>query len=442
MSRTGSAPDVAPAAATEDRGRQALLSSSRAREFIPFAASTVLYQGSRFLFSLAAAWVLVPEGFTAWALVVAVLVYAPALLLGVANGMGRELPIHVGRGSHRAAARTVAAAWSAMAAAAVVILIVGALVAVASPEMASRALLVGTLVVGTVVFHTQQFILRSRLRFDAASVQQAAFGALALAASVVLVTLRGAGFEVTATLYGAALTLAVVIGLILSPPPIPTFDVDEIRRLAVIGLPIMAAGLVFSLFVTLDRWVAATLLGARAAAPYALASLLAAAMLVVPTVVSQQTYPRMAIARGRGASDDELRRMAARQGVLAVALVAPIAFGIAAFALIGVPVLLPTYLSAAPAVVVLSAGFLVLAWLTGYGNYLNVVGGQRRYLVAQLIGVLVGIVLMVAGGLTLGLSGIAIGTALGHVAYGVVLRHMARRTNSEPNRIPVEVHEA
>jgi O-antigen/teichoic acid export membrane protein len=402
---------------------------ARAREFGLFTASTIVYQAARFLFSLAAARSLVLEDFTAWALVIALLVYAPSVLLGITNGMSRELPILIGRGNGEAADRTVAAAWAATLAAVTTILVGSVVVAAGGLSVASPTLLFGILASGTIVFGTQQFILRSRLRFDAASAQQATFGGLALVTAAFLATRGDANFATAAVLYGAPMMAAVLLGVVLAPPPnAPRLDLVEMRRLAGIGFPIMLAGLVFSLFVTLDRWMAITLLGPERAAPYALASLVAAAMLVIPTVVSQQTYPRMAIARGSGAPAAELRAMARHQGLVAVGLVAPVAIVIVLFAWLGLPVVLPRYVAATPPIVVLSLGFVVLGYLTGYGNYLNVAGGQWRYLTAQLVGVACAIGLMFVGGRFFGLLGIAIGMAVSHVIYGVVLRVQALRT--------------
>jgi len=401
---------------------------ARAREFGLFTASTVVYQAARFLFSVAAARSLVPEDFSAWALVIALLVYSPSVLLGITNGMSRELPILMGRGNGEAADRTVAAAWTATIAA-VTIILAGSVGVASGPGAASSSLLFGILASGTIVFGTQQFILRSRLRFDAASAQQATFGGLALVAAALLATNGDANFATAAVLYGAPMMAAVLLGVVLAPPPTaPRLDLMEMRRLAGIGFPIMLAGLVFSLFVTLDRWMAITLFGPGRAAPYALASLVAAAMLVIPTVVSQQTYPRMAIARGRGAPAAELRGMARHQGLVAVGLVAPVAIVIILFAWLGLPVVLPRYVAATPPIVVLCLGFVVLGYLTGYGNYLNVAGGQWRYLMAQLVGVACAIGLMFVGGRLFGLLGIALGMAVSHVIYGVVLRVQALRT--------------
>lgn len=401
----------------------------RAREFAWFAGSTVLYQGARFVFSLAAARSLSASDFTAWALVVALLAYAPAILLGVNNGMSRELPILAGRGATEAMERVMAATWATVGLALVAILALAGILGVVAPAIRLEVLVVGLLICGTIVFGVQQFSMRSRLRFNAASVQLALFGGTVLVAAGWLALMPDADLTTAATIYAGPLVGGILLGIALELPTVTrSVDVGVVRRLAAIGFPIMLAGLVFSLFVTLDRWVAVALFGAEHAAPYTLASLIAAAMLIVPTVVSQQTYPRMAIARGRGSSDEELLVMARRQGVAAAGLVLPVALLLVAFAYAGIPALLPAYQAATGAVVALSIGFAGLAFLTGYGNYLNVVGAQWRYLAAQIGGAMTAVPLMVAGGTLFGLTGIAAGMAASHLVYGLLLWGAARRS--------------
>ena len=397
----------------------------QAREFAWFAASTALYQGARFLFSLAAAKALSASGLSAWSLVVAVLAYAPAILVGVNNGMSRELPILIGRGAQSAIAGVLAAAWAATAFALTAIAIVVVAIATAAPAVRLESILVGMVIGGTIVFGVQQFVLRSRLRFDAASLQLGVFGGAMLVAAGWLALADRADLSTALALYAGPLTASVVLGAALELPAVRAVDRAEIRRLAGIGFPIMLAGLVFSLFVTLDRWVAVSLLGPERAAPYTLASLIAAAMLIVPTVVSQQTYPRMAMARGRGANVEQLLTMARRQGLAAAGLVLPVTAMLIAFASTFLSTFLPEYAAAGGAVIVLSIGFTVLAFLTGYGNYLNVVGLQWRYLGAQVAAALTALPLMVIGGSILGLTGIAAGMAASHVVYGLLLWFVA-----------------
>ena len=418
-------------AATARQGLGDQSRAGRARELGLLAASTAIYQSARFFFSLAAAAVLSSDDFSLWALTLALLAYAPAVLLGTNNGMARELPIAIGANRHESADRAVATTWLVTGVALLILMASALAVAAIRPSIGGVAVAVGVLACGTIVFGVQQFVLRSRLRFGAAGVQQALLGLLLVGSAAYLMAGSAAPFFVAAALYGGPLAIAVVIGFAMERAnPRGGVDSRQVRRLVSSGFPIMLSGLVFSAFVTLDRWIAVALLGADEAAPYQLASLLAAAMLVIPSVVSQHTYPRMAIARGSGAGDAALFRLARNQGLLAAGLVTPVAVALAVFSLVAIPALLPQYAAAVPSVILLSGGFVVLAFLTGYGNYLNVVGAQWRYLAAQLSGATAAVALMLVGGLALGLSGIAAGMAAGHVIYGMVLWQVASRTRA------------
>lgn len=405
------------------------------REFVLFGASTLVYQGGRFVFSLAAAAALAQADFSTWAIVLSILVYAPSLLLGVTNGMSRELPILGGSGDDRAAHAAEGAAWVATVIAAIAAVGLSVLATLVVTADTSSLVLVGLVAAGAVVYFTILSVHRSRLRFDAASAQQATFGVAVVVFAIVLAIGGTADLNRVIVFYGLCLGLSIVVGLVLARPSRPRADAGELRRLSSIGFPIMLAGLVFSLYVTLDRWIAVLIVGTEEAAPYALASLIAAATLVIPSVVSQQIYPRMGIARGAGASVDELRGMARDQGMLAGALIVPVVLIIVLFAWFGIPVVLTEYEGSVSSIVILSLGLLALSLLNGYGNYLNVVGGQWRYLGAQVIGLVTAVSLMLIAGTLLGLVGIAIGMSLSHVVYGLVLREVAMRTGISASQV-------
>lgn len=395
-------------------------------ELLHFAGSTAIYQAARFGFSIAAARLLAPDAFALWALIVTALVYAPSLLGGVANGMARELPIISAREGGRAA-QIVATTWLTCSVALSATAVVGCALIVNMPRDASILGAVTVLVAGTVLHTTQQMMLRSVLRFGAASLQLAIFGVGLMAAGATLAAQSGGGdVRLVAAVYAIPLWVSVSVGLITAPrAPLSAASSKEFRRLLGIGFPIMLAGLSFSLFVTMDRWLAVQLLGAFSAGPYALASLVAAALLVLPSVISQQTYPRMAVARGHGATPEDLRAMARTQGRTAAALTLPVSLAVVALVQGVIPWLIPAYSAAIPAVMALIPGLLLMTLFAGYGNYLNVAGAQWRYLGTQLVAIALGIALMTVGGIAFGLVGIAVGMSFSLGVYGLLLYAVA-----------------
>lgn len=402
--------------------------SAGVREFGVLATSTILLQGSRLLFSLAAADTLSPSAFTSWTLLLALLIYAPSLLLGVVNGMSREVPVLVGAGRPDRATEVVHATWTATYLVSAGVLAIAAIAAILRPDQATSIAVVGLLVAATIWLTVQQFILRSSLRFGTASLQQGILGVLLLSASAAVILARVATLPVLAGAYLACLMIAIAAVVMIVPPSLRSVAGHTIVNLAQIGWPIMSAGLAFSVLVTLDRWVATAMFGPAAAAPYAFAGITAAAMLMMPTVVSQQTYPRMAMEHGRGASSSQLLSMARRQGEIAAALSAATALAVITGALIVIPLALQEFSAALPIIAILSVGLVAQSLFTGFGNYLNVVGGQWRYLGVQLVSIALALGLTIVGASVAGVTGIAGGMAVAYALYGVLLREMAIRT--------------
>lgn len=398
---------------------------SQRAEFVLFGLSVTAVQGTRFAYALIAAWVLAPEDFATWALMLAALTYLPVLLLGVVNGLGRELPYLVGSGDHGRADRAERAAWlSTLVASAATLACAGLLDLIA--RAGGYLAMFGVAGAATLIFQMQQFAARSRLDFRRASVQQLVYGAALSVAAVVLIVARELPLATVTSLYAAALVVALTAGPFRAPARPDSAVLDDVKRLMQVGFPIMAAGVVFSFFISSDRWIAAAVLGGPQSAPYQLASLIASGLMVVPSVVSLQVYPRMAMAHGSGISESELVRMATRHGTLAASIVAPLALATGVASVVLVPLLLPSYSDGVPAVLVLCAGLVVLSVVVGLGNYLNVVGRQWDYLRVQIASIVVAVTLMVLGGRVLGVTGIAAGISVGFVLFGVLLRASVR----------------
>lgn len=394
-------------------------------EFVLFGLSVAAVQGTRFAYALIAAWVLSAGDFATWALMLAALTYLPLLLLGVVNGLGRQLPYFVGSGDYGHADQAERAAWLSTVVASSVTLACAGLLDLFTRSGGYLAVF-GVAGAATLILQMQQFAARSRLNFRRASIQQVVYGAVLSVAAVVLIFARELPLVAVMSLYAAALVVALMAGPFRAPARPDTAVLGDVKQLMQVGFPIMAAGVVFSLFISSDRWIAAAVLGGADSAPYQLASLIASGLMVVPSVVSLQVYPRMAMAHGSGISESELVRMATRHGMLAAAVVAPLAIATGIGSVVLVPNLLPLYADGVPAVLVLCGGLAVLSTVVGLGNYLNIVGRQWEYLRAQIASIAVAVTLMVIGGRVLGVTGIAAGISVGFVLFGVLLRASVR----------------
>ena len=399
-------------------------------EFGFFAASLGIFQASRFAFSLAAAHVLDSREFTIYAIFLAVVSYSPALLIGTLNGVGRELPILVGAGRVADALRLEGVAWSMGVLAAILIV----LMAFAAPLVSVPvvvALPAALTTSGFLLYQVQQFVLRSNLSFNPASGLQLVCGLVTLGTTAAVLVLEPSTFGEVAAYYGAGFGAAVLIGLLVRRARW-TIERRLIRRTALIGFPIMAAGFLFSLLITVDRWIAGTTLPAPDAAAYAFASIVISALLVLPSVLSMQFYPRMAQRYGRDADPAPVYEMAIRQAALsAISTVLPAVILVIAGTVL-VPVFFPRYADSVLPIAILAVGYLALVASNSFGNYLNVIGRQWSYLSVQLAALLPTIGLMLVGAQLAGAVGIAAGLSVGLVGYSVALWYTAAVLHSHP----------
>ena len=412
--------------------------ASVSREFTVFAASVTTLQGARFLYSLAVASVVSLADFALWALLAALITYAPALMLGVVNGMAREVPILLGASRDQEATSDEVATWWSGLAAISIIAVVGVIGVAAQVVEPAPAGAVVFALAAAVLFQIQQFVFRSRLAFGSASLQQGTMGVGLLVMSVALITADGATFVVAALGHGVAQGVAVVAGFLQDRPAAGRFSPATFRRLVGIGLPIMLVGVLFSVFITADRWVATTVLGPAGAAPYALASVIGSALLVLPSVISQHTYPRMAVMLGQSNDPGRAYEMASRQNRFALLATIPVAVIVAVGAAALIPPLFSAYSAAVAPTIVLCAGLVALSAFSGYGNFLNVMNAQWTYFRVQMASLAGALVAMVGGALWLGLIGIGLAAAGAYLVYGVLLARAAasvrRRAEAAPWR--------
>ena len=397
---------------------------ARMIEFTFFLGSVIALQGARFVFTLLVAAAIQPSEFTAWAQFVTFVGYAPTAMLGVGNGMNRLVPILLGRGDIAEAEATESATWSMFGVVLLVGLVLSAVLAWADvSSWLSIAIVAGC---AMTMYQVQQFAMRSRLLFNRASAQQWAWGAMVGIGCLALLQSR---FSLGAVLWvwTAGSAAAVALGYAIRRPILRRPSPALTGRLMSMGFPIMLSGLLGNLFYTADRWAAAARLEPSAAGSYGLASLIASAVFLVPAVIAQQQYPRLAMLHGRDASATRLREAALRQSLVAGVASLFTALGVATFALVIVPQILPAYGTVAAPAVILSLGIAALAGATGYGNLLVVIGAQWAYLAIQIACFSMAIVLMLLGTAFGGGVGLALGVAGGQAILMLALIVAARR---------------
>lgn len=414
---------IAPIAArVADRSRRA-----RVGEFLIFVASSASYQASRLGVTLVAAAVVAPVAFGVWGVATVILTYSTHATIGVLSGANRRIPILLGRGTPSEAVAVEQAAFGGAAACGIALALATAAWGWAiGGEWATVGLLLGIAAGAQQFYLLGQVVLRGRLEFNRASVQQFTLAILFPLAG--LPGLAVAGVE--GLIAGQAFAYAAGAMLVWRwrADLRPALDAPRLRSLVVEGAPIMLSGLIVAGMTSVDRWVVLSWSGREALGQYSLAATLASAILFISLVVAQQFYPAMAQRYGAGTDSRALLSMARRQGLTAVVLAAPIAALLAVAAPMVIAQLYASYAASIGALQVLSLAYVALAFTSGYTNLLLTLGRAWQLVVVQ--GVVAGLaaVLSSIALLTgLGLVGVAWAMLGAFLTLGVSIIVLARR---------------
>ena len=400
-----------------------LKSSLFVREFLLFASSTILYQGSRFVVNLGAARILGPTTFGLWNMLNLILAYSSVIHLGIINGMNRDVPHFKGKGDLRKVREIRQVTLGFMSLSTFVASIGIAVVALFIENLSLRASLqfTGLLLLCTQIYSYLQIYLKSDRRFNQMSYQQFAFaGILPMVAIPLVMMHKLPGFVLGQSV--ATLTISLFIIKVIPFDFRPKLHVQETIRLIKVGFPIMAAGLLYGILTTADRWVIISFLGVEQLGYYSLAIMVMGFLTLVPIVIAQQIYPRMAEAYGQASNYDALKKWLVRQVIMGVGVTFPLIVGTYFIFPPGVQRFLPAYVPGIAAMKTILIGPLFLPIAGGCGNFLNTVNKQVYNMAVQGFAILIDVALNITFvKMGLGINGVALGTALTYMSYSLIL---------------------
>ena len=370
----------------------------------------MLYQGARMFAVLWAARLLSHEDMGLWNAAQAVALYATACQLGVFNGMNIEVPYQTGAGRPEKARHIEAVTLSALLGVSIGIAMITMLIAGTgwSPAGMSgpQVLLTGLLCIAQLAFLFVQMRMSARVQFGRVAILQLTAGLLTLSLTLWLV--RAQGLSGLLLAFAAGWLVAAMIGWSRWEGTIaPHWDRIEGRRLIGIGSPILLAGFAQSLMTSVDRWVLLRAEGPATLGLYTLPIIVFGGLSVMPNVMSQQFYPRMARAFGETHRRAALRPMALQQMALSVAATGVVALVIAIGMRPVIALVLPRYLDGVTPALALLPGAVALGIAGVGGNVLVVLGARTRYLV------------MLCGGIALALALELFAQRAGHGVVGV-----------------------
>jgi O-antigen/teichoic acid export membrane protein len=414
-------PSTAAGAAGPNLARSGV-SRKLAGEFVAFSSSTLALQVSRLAVALVVARWVGPAEFGIWNAFNLLLLYGALITLGTPNGMSRDVPLLTGAGDQAAAQRTVDVTSSFVFASG---LVAGVLISLAgasglAPAAYRSALLaMGLLFFGQQIYTFLQMWLRCRIQFHLMSLQQVVY-----AATFPLVVLPLAkAWHVPGFIVGQAL-VALALGLFIVRTArfraTLTWRWPDLRSLIAVGFPIMIAGVLYGLLISVDRWVILTFLDVEALGHYSLAIICVGVLGLLPSVISQQMYPRMAYRYGATRDERSLWPLVLRQSAAGTAVTLPVL----ALVYLALPTLVTHFMPAyAPGLIparILLIGLAFIPLAGGVGNFLNTVGRQVTYMIVQGCAVAINLCLdLLFVKLGWGLIGVATGASITYALYSL-----------------------
>jgi O-antigen/teichoic acid export membrane protein len=409
-------------------------------EFGLYLISTAFLQATRLIVYILAAKILGPENYGIWSIMVLIVMYGGCLHLGVINGMNREVPYYKGKNDPANVVSIKNASFSAV----VITTVAGSIMLLLTAEFIDVAPQVRTaLRLTTLCLLIQQFYqfflvyLKSDCRFNLVSLQQIiAAGSLFLIGVPLLMK-----FGLNGLIWGHILSFLIAGVLIFSLGRFADFrlavDTRQWIRLAKIGFPIMAVGITYSLLTTVDRWVILKFLGTTHLGYYALAGIVFSSVMLLPSVIADQVYPRMAHKYGKTQSVLALKPMLVKQIIAATAVSAAAVIVL----YVSVPFLikqfLPGYIPGIRASQIILLGLIFVPAAFSFGGFLNVLNRQIHYLVVQVLAIFINMGLSIsfvkAG---YGIEGVAVSSVITYVTYTFLLAALScleiRRGQSAP----------
>ena len=266
-----------------------------------------------------------PEDRGLWDLARTILPFAMALLLGINNGLSRDLPYYFGKSDHKTAHRLAGTAQFYILMACLLVLVGGLGSLFYLREFDSKTLFTLASVTGLIIvsYYTNYLIVTFRSAksfqdFSKIKVVEAILTVL----TIPMIAYLGYGGMVTRTLILAF--VVVVFMHWLRPVRVPlTWDKPSLVLLMQTGAPIFIFDYLISNVSNCDRWALYNFGGLETVGSFALATMAREAISKVPDALGEYIYPRMSHSYGQFHDPVRLWRMAVKSSLMVVAFMIP-----------------------------------------------------------------------------------------------------------------------
>lgn len=391
------------------------------KEFSYYGTSTFLYNLSRILVELAAAKILGPKLWGIWYLLNLVISYRGVIQFGITNGMNREIPHYIGVGDKNKVQKTQNVTYTSLLIYSILGILILFLFSVVLNDDTLKTSIIWMipLYLANQLYFFIETSLRANSLFNLISKKQIMFAIIFPILSIPLTYYYG----LTGFILGFSISLLLPALYFFFKGPLRfniELDISLTKDLIKIGLPIMLLGMAYTFMNTVDRWIIIYYYDATQLGIYSLAILVFGGMRLLPMVVSQQLYPRMAKDWGKNNSKFNLIIWAKKQtkytSYLTIIIFIPTVFFF--------PWLIKNYLveyeSGIIALLIIIFGTLFIPLSAGWNSVLIIINKQMISLYIVLASIIVNLTLnLIFVHFGMGVNGVALATTISFMIYNI-----------------------
>ncbi len=391
------------------------------KERLFFFISHILYNLVLFIVAIIAAKIAGPEKWGLITLLMLVATYSGFLTLGINNGMGIALPLAIGKNDDSNIQKIKSTVFTAL----FIALIPIGISQIILIYYWQKPLIDWVILFGfTLSFQILTYFKIQLRSYENFKLFTFAYFVQIISLSIGLLGLvQGCHYLVIVGL--GNLMAGLFIWIKINEKPSFQFHKESLIQILKIGLPVMTAGIVGELLLSVDRILISIFLEDIQLGYYGFSSNFFKGVRIIGVAVSMMVLPRIVKSFAQQDYQQMLRYSVIQQwssfGLMGIA---SIITGICLYYLI--PMFMPEFGSSLRASYIL-LGVATLIPLGFYPHILNTIGKQKLYLMTQIFGIGLNVIISTSFiYLGYGIDGVALGSLISMVAYVVLIRYLGR----------------
>ena len=391
------------------------------KERLFFFISHILYNLVLFIVAIIAAKIAGPEKWGLITLLMLVATYSGFLTLGINNGMGIALPLAIGTNDDSNIQKIKSTVFTALFIALIPIGISQfILIYYWQKPLIDWIILFGF----TLSFQILTYFKIQLRSYENFKLFTFAYFVQIISLSIGLLGLIQ-GYHYLVIVGLGNLMASLFIWIRINDKPSLQFHKESLIQILKIGLPIMTAGIVGELLLSVDRILISIFLEDIQLGYYGFSSNFFKGVRIIGVAVSMMVLPRIAKSFAQQDYQRMLRYSRIQQwssfGLMGIA---SIITGICLYYMI--PMFMPEFESSLRVSYIL-LGVATLIPLGFYPHILNTIGKQKVYLMTQMFGIGLNVIISTSFiYLGYGIDGVALGSLISMVAYVVLIRYLGR----------------